>query len=339
MSTGAAEAAEVAAIINAVRDLRIVNLAAAGATAWVAYDILITIGQEVAYIWRAKWSMLKFLYLISRYYSFFHLIISIAVSTNYELSLSFCKGWLWFVAYSGPVISAAAIDALLILRLHAVYEFNKRLLIFLLCLYIIEFAIVITVATYLLSNTQAFIQSPVLLSGCLATTAPNTNISLIAWIPNLLVNCTFFVLTIYKFAHLVRIVNGSGLWTTLRKGKNISPIMALFVRDGAICFGMVLAALLLNIIFIIVVAGSPLNQMGTAWLVATYSVAGSRLVLNLRGFNKSTQTTTLDSVELRRIRIQRQEEGSRSQGARRYVQNHHDVESDDQHSRAHLVPF
>lgn len=64
----AAGAAEAAVLINVVRDLWVVNLAAgivhhyelfpsfsdvyvtAGATAWVAYDILITIDQEVSSI-------------------------------------------------------------------------------------------------------------------------------------------------------------------------------------------------------------------------------------------------------------------------------------------------
>lgn len=41
-------------------------------------------------------------------------------------------------------------------------------------------------------------------------------------------------------------MNGSGLWTILRSHKNTFPIMALFVRDGAICFGMVFGVFIQN---------------------------------------------------------------------------------------------
>lgn len=94
-------------------------------------------------------------------------------------------------------------------------------------------------------------------------------------------------------------MSGSGLWTVLRERKNTSPIIALFVRDGAICFGMVFGAFIQNCGLFVCCAlgtdsssmsvlcsrpsveyhfhncGRPLNQMGTAYVFKSLSIACS----------------------------------------------------------------
>ncbi|KAL6304074.1 hypothetical protein BKA93DRAFT_307468 [Sparassis latifolia] len=44
------------------------------ALAWLIFDIVITLDQEVEFIWKARWTFPKCLYLVTRYYGLFNLV-------------------------------------------------------------------------------------------------------------------------------------------------------------------------------------------------------------------------------------------------------------------------
>ncbi|KAF8726557.1 hypothetical protein AX14_007711 [Amanita brunnescens Koide BX004] len=54
--------------IDALRLVWTANYAVVAACSLLVYDIILTSGREITYIWRAKWSFPKIVYLILRYY-------------------------------------------------------------------------------------------------------------------------------------------------------------------------------------------------------------------------------------------------------------------------------
>lgn len=97
----------------------------------MVYDIILTMPREIRFIWRGKISLRKILYLISRYYALASVgvIAKITISRNIPIKSS-CLS-----------IEEALINLLLILRINALYGHNKKVLFFILTIYLIEVAI------------------------------------------------------------------------------------------------------------------------------------------------------------------------------------------------------
>ncbi|KAL6301063.1 hypothetical protein BKA93DRAFT_828501 [Sparassis latifolia] len=118
--------------------------------------------------------------------------------------------------------------------------------------------------------------------GCLSKEI-SARSSLASWVTCLTVACVYYVLTIYKLAQTVIFKD----WFDVRHifgKKSPYPIMTAFLRDGSVFFG---------------IGGSPQygddgrrrDHSGYHWLRATYSIAGSRLILNLRSLSSSMNTS------------------------------------------------
>jgi len=171
-----------------------------------------------------------------------------------------------------------------------------------------------------MSNTQAIAQSPALLPGCSVAKVPSTNISLIAWIPNVLINCmiiirlspmrcSLFVRHVLRSYHVqIRSPCSSHEWVwtvdgfargqkhladhgfvrerwcdVFRDGLPYAVYLCIFSFLCLILFNSLSAVVvLLNIIFIVVMAGRPLNQMGTAYVsnLSQLGVSSKRVTWN-----------------------------------------------------------
>jgi len=54
-------------LMQDARDAQAYAFSSMGAFAWICYDTMITMDQEVMHVWQTRWSPAKVLYLISRY--------------------------------------------------------------------------------------------------------------------------------------------------------------------------------------------------------------------------------------------------------------------------------
>ncbi|KAF8522363.1 hypothetical protein JB92DRAFT_2888368, partial [Gautieria morchelliformis] len=226
---------QASALISALSQVQKTNLSTAAATAWLTYDILITVGQEINYIWKAQWSPPKVLYLASRYYGLFNLVLAkpIQVTLTPNLSVNVrapCYLTHIFdthdIQFSGAVFFTTTVNLILLLRIHALYGRNKTVLIFLLTIYSLTI------------KQIHFIPIPpkVPLLGCLSANHP-PRLTLISWVPCLIIACVFFFMTLYKFYTFLRqeFSSDSGVIFP-RKGRSLAPITSLFLRDGALFF-------------------------------------------------------------------------------------------------------
>jgi len=104
------------------------------ALTFCVYDIILSSGQEIECIWRSKLSSVKVLYFIIRYFIVVHLITLIVVTTLANLSAETCQRyWLWSLSTAAP-ITIVTLNAILLIRVSALYGHSKRVFVILLIL-------------------------------------------------------------------------------------------------------------------------------------------------------------------------------------------------------------
>jgi len=125
------------------------------------------------------------------------------------------------------------------------------------------------------------------LSGCFPIFVPSYFYSY--WIPTLIFESILFVLMAINFVQHARV------------HKNPVPILVQFFRDGTVFYAVIFATLLIQVLLYELV-NSALAQVAIAWELTIFSVAGSRLILNLRasavaGSNPGMGLETLEMIK------------------------------------------
>ncbi|KAJ6590177.1 hypothetical protein DFH09DRAFT_1359155 [Mycena vulgaris] len=195
----------------------------------------------------------------------------------------------------GDILFSTVVNIILILRLNAMYG-KKAVLVFLLVLFSGEFSLELYVCIKAAISTEREVfPAPVdIWPGCLSN--PDTHFTLISWIPTLVIQFIFFLLTIAKLFE-------DGRWrlSTLKEMKTLSPLFVSFIRDGSVFFFLIFAIVLASTLLSLLVHG-PLLNMAQPWLTAIYSFSVSGLVLNLRQLaNRGNMDTVRSSVARRTV--------------------------------------
>ncbi|KAF9054203.1 hypothetical protein BJ165DRAFT_692474 [Panaeolus papilionaceus] len=181
------------------------------------YDLFYTLPEEVQYIWRARWSLPKVLYLGVRYWGIF--IVA-------------CKSSDWAYVMGAAVI-APLVNIIHSMRLYALYERSRKVLYFVsfVCISeaVIQFAVTAVLVREETRNTVLGDPRYPLL-GCLGKIGHRTLLfSLLDWIPYLISSCVFFIMTVYKLRPKYR--TGS-----IDSRTNRLPLHEGFMKGGALCF-------------------------------------------------------------------------------------------------------
>ncbi|KAG0703739.1 hypothetical protein DFH29DRAFT_998182 [Suillus ampliporus] len=87
----------------------------------VVYDWTLTFGQEFELVWMRRWSLMTFLYICVRYLGILYSVVNIL----WELPLSITdQTWV-------PVVVNAMLGVIMMVRIHAMYQQSRKILIFL----------------------------------------------------------------------------------------------------------------------------------------------------------------------------------------------------------------
>ncbi|KAG6811665.1 hypothetical protein H0H92_006378 [Tricholoma furcatifolium] len=202
-----------------------------------------------------------------------------------------CQRWFWFIGYNGPVLSTAVGEFLLLARVNALYGFNRKVMVVTSLLYLLETSLSFaTVAIQVSSISVLPRTSATPVPGCLATSPPRIKLSLIAWIVALVLTLVLFSMSLFKFYDSMAFFeeHSRSKFKTIFRASRIMPTLSLFIRDNSFFFFCAFNLHLLNLIFIVVLADRPLQQIGTAWIMAGYAVMSSRLMLNIRHMPRSS---------------------------------------------------
>ncbi|KAJ7112547.1 hypothetical protein C8R44DRAFT_741630 [Mycena epipterygia] len=262
----------------------------AAALTWVVYDISLTFEREVVSVWRSSWSLSKILFLFSRYNTiialgFFlmeaietkHFILPLNVPSRQPAGSS-CMYWpstrnlpmtnhpstlasRWYLGLT-EVLSILAGELLILIRINAVYGWSRKIVVLTL-LFCSEAVIgLVTTGVSILGGSKGLLGSKGILA-CMPNqvSVPDVNISM--WCTSMTVACIYIGLIIQKAIGVVQDIeeaDGS--------------------RGKSLYFVVIFGVLLLNLVLIL--QHNRYAQLGTPWLLATYSVASTRIFLNLK---------------------------------------------------------
>ncbi|KAJ2919103.1 hypothetical protein MD484_g1293, partial [Candolleomyces efflorescens] len=250
----------------------------AAAITFLLCDTFQNFADEIKFVWKSRLSLTKVVYLFARYYPLVYL---------------FCKGFYWYLTIGNTVYSGM-VNIIFVLRIHALYSRSMKVLIGFTLLCIVELALEFY-GTYYSGLEGSRNASPWPIPGwpgCITAIA-NVHIGLFSWIPCIIVPTCFFIATMLKLRESVAVANGGHATIgVLRDTAHISPVLLVFVRDGA--FYYLLTTLITCVCTFL---DSYQNKMyftpSFPWFVAMYSLAGTHMILNLRRLgnsnNKSAQ--------------------------------------------------
>ncbi|KAJ7112685.1 hypothetical protein C8R44DRAFT_985089 [Mycena epipterygia] len=260
---------------------------ATAALTWVVYDVFLTFEREVVSVWRSSWSLSKILFLFSRYHTIIALgfFLMEAIGTkHFKLPLSVPgrenepvgSSWYapcfanlkvslasrWYLGLT-EVLSILAGELLILIRINAVYGWSRKIVVLTLFLFCTEAAIgLVTTIFSILGGSNGLLGSKEILA------------------------CIYIGLIIQKATNVMQDIEEAdgqprkmSLLAAFRAAK-LTPTLYLCLRDAALYFAVIFGVLLLNLVLIL--QHNRYAQLGTPWLLATYSVASTRIFLNLK---------------------------------------------------------
>ncbi|KZS86880.1 hypothetical protein SISNIDRAFT_342159 [Sistotremastrum niveocremeum HHB9708] len=250
---------------------------------WMIWDIVITLEDEIKYIWQSPPTLPKYLYLYARYITLFA-IAAMGPPWNGWLngsqsSSTYCHQLCVFQIVV-PIIVVLGVDLIFILRVHAIYGRNRTCLITLLSLYLLQFASQVVVTSL---GEDMIKVDPVLISPqldyytCLPRAVPH--VFRACWIPVIAFQTLLFGMTLYK---------------SLRTGfdwKFPSRYLFVMVRDGTWAYAVLVGmSIICNLVWSSKTDVASLIVL-YPWNIAIMSFAGTRLTLNLRKLNTRPVTS------------------------------------------------
>jgi len=239
-----------------------VQCSSVAALTLLLWDILITVDDEVKFIWPKPWTLTKFLYFYSRYVPLMVQVSILFVGTDLSAALHFTPHdcYIWQVYQGIAVLSiVGTVDVILMLRVVALYHGYPPMRTILVLLYILEL-VGMSVGIGLAVPGIRYDEI------CLVTDVP----------PSLAVyggaaisfQVIVFVLTVWKFFEAVR------------SGWGDVPIILLLMRDGTWAF-VLLMAVYIGQASLYGLKNRALSGVLFGWLLTAFSFSGYRILLNL----------------------------------------------------------
>ncbi|KIJ65475.1 hypothetical protein HYDPIDRAFT_27475 [Hydnomerulius pinastri MD-312] len=253
------------------------------------YDYVLTLGQEVEYVWNAPWSIVKATFLLNRYgnligQSFVALEETGILSQGSE---KFCARFNLFTAIF-MIFSSESIHILVLMRAWAIWGCQYRIAVWLTALYIIYMMVVVGMTAYG-ANSANFIKFQYLdiVGVCVGIIPP------LVWLTYL----ASFILDTGMFAMVVH-----SLRKFSKESRPLYPssLLHLLARDAFAFYIMGLFNSAFTIVSWTAYSTDARYFLPLAFSFPVLSLIGQRLVLNLRGLQTRHYTTRDLSREVNR---------------------------------------
>ncbi|KAH7925740.1 hypothetical protein BV22DRAFT_1128780 [Leucogyrophana mollusca] len=260
-------------------------LSAAGLVV-LLWDHLLTFGDEVRFIWSAKLSAPKVLFLFNRYvvpiamiiqaYGFSGLASPRLTSTAFrgliilesDCSPHSCKGWTAAAASLG-MITIGTSNFLVLLRLWVLWDRSRRLMVWTLTLFVLTQITALATTAYLISQMIPFLVYMPTMQVCLLS--QKVDFAML-WYPGVAFEVMIFVTT---------------FWNAVDRPRAHNTQMAkILYRDGSAYFFVLFGLRLTNLILAI---AAPLSLifLGVFFIWCAVNVTLTRLILNLRRLSEA----------------------------------------------------
>lgn len=257
----------------------------------VAFEYLMHVPSEVDLFWRQRWTLAKCLFLWSRYYSLVYNIANAAVFLQPNASDDLCTKYFHW-ENCGAILQYMTTQIILCLRLYAMYERSRKILVFLVVFLVCE-----------LAALAFFFEAPK--AGLVVTNNPAPGLFIcadadpphvhwIAYVPLivLVTESVFLGLALYK------------VWQQRSSKIPGGQILSCLTRQSIFFFSAIFGIHVANLV-IWMINTLTVNELITGYSFAIPAVLANRLVLSVRqevGFPTTDQTTDISdhSIDFRR---------------------------------------
>ncbi|KAJ7458840.1 hypothetical protein FB451DRAFT_1563735 [Mycena latifolia] len=263
-------AAELESVIVSLQNVVITRYVSAAGFVVLLYDHVLTLADEVEYVWSAPSTVAKILFLILRYMVPLFLLGQTITRSGLPvipISDNVCKWWTAFATYTGW-LSIVISNFLVLLRIWAMLPRGHRLITWSIMFFFVVQAISFTVTTWVVVKmTEVLVFEP-LVGLCTFARKPNV-VGL--WVVGL-----FFEVVVFLTV----------CWNTLDRPRALGPasdaaVTRMLLRDGFVYFAILFTLRVANTIIAIV---SPVSSLFVIvffiWSATTLTT--SRLIINSR---------------------------------------------------------
>ncbi|PCH44917.1 hypothetical protein WOLCODRAFT_77953, partial [Wolfiporia cocos MD-104 SS10] len=243
---------------------------ATGALTVAMYDMLLNLADEVRSVLGQR-SWIKWTYVFIRHFPWLAQGSIVALLgefyNQHNWTPSQCRDWIIYEFTVNEALTVA-VEAVLIMRIYAMFNNNKAITAIVWALYAAEIITMIIVLAICIPRMVFTDQCTIIYTPTLFTSY---------WIISLAFETILFGLTIIRFC------------TSMTRELGKRSIMYVLVRDGMWAYAVIFAVMLLNTV-VYHVFHNPLAGICYFWEITTISVAGSHVLLNLRRFAVQRQS-------------------------------------------------
>ncbi|KAJ7482181.1 hypothetical protein B0H11DRAFT_2021954 [Mycena galericulata] len=235
-----------------LNDLRLVACVDVAFLTLLAYDTLLSISQDYQLVWRSKWSLIKCLYLWTRYTTFIDTTLAVQHRFDSAIDSSLCSSIEGFdTVFAGFGIGIT--ELILMVRTYALYGRSKKLLGFFVIMYL-------CIAGLPASDTPCNVDGS------------TSKIWLVCYVSLLVGETGIVLLTLWK-----------GLRTFYSPGSiyRHSHLVTSFYHDGILFYLATLAIFIVDVVLKIVARPGLQNIADTPWRVL-HSIFACHLVVHVR---------------------------------------------------------
>ncbi|KAF8811627.1 hypothetical protein BYT27DRAFT_7183770 [Phlegmacium glaucopus] len=275
------------AIITGIQDIESTRYGQLSSSSIVLFDHLMTFDDEVSLIWNSSWSLGKILFLVNRYYTLASAIFNGYALFSSTLTDQFCHRMFQWEGWTGLVACMIG-EAILQIRIYALYSLNKKVL----ALMLISFILCSAASGWILGTQLASISVTALATPrgrfCVPIDIPHRFFTF--WIPTLA--CESFLCSLALFQGLRTFRLDGSMFSSGRK------LMRILIRDSILYF-LVICATYLTCLLVWALARNTLRGVPVGFSVAMSCVLANRAVLNARKMGKSISRSRIieDSAE------------------------------------------
>jgi len=230
----------------------------------------------------SKLGIVNVLFFLVRYLTVAIRVVELVFYTNItgliHPSPPYCVAWVWFEVLGGLVVFYS-VRILLIVRVFAFYERNRKLLFAIIIFSVCEHASsigILSVAVPKMPTMPSPLPPNLHAGACIIQSIPALFSGY--WIPGLIGESLLFLLVIIKFFPTQK----SEIWS--------SHLLRVIIRDGIWVFALLFANILWSALAF---QFSPeKGQIAVTWLWSVMGFCGTRLVLNLRSVGRDGMMST-----------------------------------------------
>ncbi|KAF9220134.1 hypothetical protein BS17DRAFT_355952 [Gyrodon lividus] len=198
----------------------------------ISYDYLLTLGREVELIWRRPWSLVSSLYVLIRY-----LGIVLAIMDAIWGSLIYMPELVRIDTFKfinwGNYVYMLALEATMILRIFAMYNRSRRLLYFLLALFLPVVVVELVLSVLYFGPRNGMYVTNISLAGmevCTANFSSSPLLYIYFSLPGIVFDGTLAMFAIARLIqHTANTQRSLGAW-------EMNVYMRVLARDSILCF-------------------------------------------------------------------------------------------------------